>query len=247
MSIIYIACYFQEDYDSSRGYEKLKTLVIVAALNEEEAIGSTLCEVNSSLNECRCLVVDGRSVDRTVEIAKSNMADVILQNGTGKGDAIATAIEYSKGMDMDYVAMIDADFTYPANFFPEMVKILDNYPKVGMVCGNRFQEMESNMMPKRFFIGNRMLAFVHKMFNGVNLDDPLTGFRVMRREIMDCWVPKSKEFDIEVELNSFVKKNGYGIVEIPIKYRPRIGEKKLKPKHGFKIFSRIILEGFSTL
>ncbi len=225
----------------------MQTLVIVAAINEEHAIGCTLSEVNSSLHGCKCLVVDGRSVDRTVEIAKSKMADVIVQDGKGKGDAIASGIEYSTGMDLDYVGMIDADFTYPAKFFPEMIEILNKNPDVGMVCGNRFHEMESNMMPNRFFVGNRMLAYVHKILNGICLEDPLTGLRVIRREILDNWVPKSKGFDIEVELNSFVKKKGYDIVEIPIKYRPRIGEKKLKPIHGFTIFSRILSEFFSTL
>ncbi|TRZ80611.1 glycosyltransferase [bacterium] len=226
--------------------EKLKTLVIIAALNEEQAIGRTISEINLSLDRCKCLVVDGQSNDRTVDIAKSSMAEVIPQNGLGKGDAFATAIEYSKGMDMEYVAMIDADFTYPAHFFPDMIDILDKYPEVGMVCGNRFHEMDSNMMPEHFLIGNRMLAFVHKVMNGINLKDPFTGLRVMRREIVNNWVPKSKEFDIEVELNILVKKKGYEVVEIPINYRRRIGVKKLKPIHGFRILKRIMLQSFSS-
>ena len=53
---------------------------------------------------------------------------------------------------------------------------------------------------------------------------------------------KSKGFDIEVELNHLVERKGFGIVEVPIVYRPRLGEKKLKARHGASILKRIMLE-----
>ena len=74
------------------------------------------------------------------------------------------------------------------------------------------------------------------------MDDPLTGLRVVRKEIVSTWNPKSKGFDIEVELNHLVGSMGYRITEIPIQYRTRLGEKKLSPKHGFTIFKRILTE-----
>jgi hypothetical protein len=39
-----------------------------------------------------------------------------------------------------------------------------------------------------------------------------------------------------------VKLEGFGIAEIPIKYRERLGEKKLGARHGIEIFRRIMLE-----
>ncbi len=39
----------------------LSTLVVVAALNEEEGVGPTLAEINSFLDKPFCLVVDGRA------------------------------------------------------------------------------------------------------------------------------------------------------------------------------------------
>jgi dolichol-phosphate mannosyltransferase len=53
---------------------------------------------------------------------------------------------------------------------------------------------------------------------------------------------KSKGFDVEVELNHQVEREGFGIVEVPIKYRERLGEKKLGIKHGVEILRRMILE-----
>jgi len=217
-------------------------MAIIAALNEEEGIGLTIEELRQYLDNPRVLVVDGKSVDRTVEIAKDLDAEVILQKGTGKGDALACAIR-EVNSDLDYVVLTDADYTYPAMFVPKMIRILDENPKIGMVCGNRFNShMDVNAMRNMFYFGNRLLAFSHNLLNGVALRDPLTGLRVIRWGLLRSWVPRSKGFDIEVELNHHVERQGYGIREIDIPYRPRLGEKKLKLRHGVTIIRRILLE-----
>ena len=64
----------------------------------------------------------------------------------------------------------------------------------------------------------------------------------MRSEIVRNWRPQSKGFDVEVELNHHVERQGYGIREVDISYRPRLGEKKLKLKHGATILKRIFVE-----
>lgn len=206
------------------------TLVIVATPNEEAGFGPTLAEVNDALDNPPCLVVDGRSTDRTIEIAQELGAETLLQEGLGKGDAIATALSHTKGLNVKYVAFIDADFTYPAKYLSKMINILEESPEIGMVGGNRLnKELKMDVMPNVFHIGNKVLSFIHGLLNRVNMDDPLTGLRVVRKEIVSNWKPKSKGFDIEVELNRLVEKSGYSIAEIPIEYRARLGEKKLDP------------------
>jgi dolichol-phosphate mannosyltransferase len=217
-------------------------LAIVAALNEEEGVGLTIAELRHYLEKPWVLVVDGNSRDRTVEIAKNLDADVIFQEGKGKGDAIACAIR-RVNVDVDYVVFTDADYTYPAEYVPRMIRILEENPKTGMVCGNRFNShFHLEAMHDTYYLGNRLLAFTHNMLNGVAMRDPLTGLRVVRWKILRNWKPKSRGFDVEVELNHHVERLGYGIVEIPIPYRPRLGEKKLKLQHGATILKRILLE-----
>ncbi len=221
------------------------TFAIVAALNEEEGIGRTLSELRAVLGDVRLVVVDGRSVDGTVKIAESMGAQVLQQMGVGKGDAIATAIARAGQINAEYLVLTDADYTYPAEHLLEMIRILDENPNIGMVCGNRFNShMQVNAMKNVFYSGNRLLAFSHNMLNGVSLRDPLTGLRVIRWSILRDWKPKSKGFDIEVELNHFVENKGFSIAEVPIAYRPRLGEKKLKLKDGFSILRRILSESF---
>jgi dolichol-phosphate mannosyltransferase len=223
--------------------ENSSTLVVVAALNEEKGIGPTLNEIKTFLDEPLFLVVDGRSTDGTVKIAESLGAKVIIQKGVGKGDAISTAIEHLRNLNAKYAVFTDADYSYPAGYIPKMIEILERNPHVGMVCGNRFNShFKLKSMHNMLYFGNRLLAFTHNLLNGVKMRDPLTGLRVVRWEIIKDWKPKSKGFDIEVELNHLVERKGFDIVEIPIYYRCRLGEKKLKPKHGFAILKRILLE-----
>jgi len=218
------------------------TLVLIAALNEEEGIGLTIAELKRYLHEPQFLVIDGNSNDGTVHVAKSLGADVIPQSGKGKGNAIGHAIK-NVNEDFEYVILTDADYTYPAEFIPQMIKILEENLQVGMVCGNRFNShFHLEAMGDSFYFGNRIIAFTHNMLNGFELRDPLTGLRVVRWNILRNWSPKSAGFDIEVELNYHVERQGYGIVETPISYRPRIGKKKLKLKHGFTILKRILTE-----
>ena len=217
-------------------------LVIIAALNEEEGIGPTLAELREVLEDPRYLVVDGNSLDRTIEIAKKMGTEVLFQEGSGKGQAIAQAIRHVDS-DVKYVVFIDADYTYPAGYLPEMIRILEENPEVGMVTGNRFNHMLTPAAMKNpFYMGNRFLAIAQLILNGVGLNDPLTGLRVVRWKILKGWKPKSKGFDIEAELNHHVERRGYQIVEVSIPYRARLGEKKLKLIHGFTIFKRIIAE-----
>jgi glycosyltransferase involved in cell wall biosynthesis len=216
--------------------------LLVAALNEEPGIGSTLTEFLDVLGTPNVLVVDGHSRDRTVEIAKNLGAEIAFQDGIGKGNAIAKALEHID-LSVKYVILTDADYTYPAEYVPEMIEILERYPQVGMVCGNRFSEdIKPKAVRSSFYFGNKLLAFAHNLFNGVSLRDPLTGLRVIRAEIIRDLSVKSQGFDIEVEVNRHVKRKGYTIVEVPIKYRQRLGKKKLKVRHGATILKRILQE-----
>lgn len=216
--------------------------VIIATLNEEAGIRPTISELKGILEVSTYLVVDGNSVDRTAKIAMEVGAKVVFQKGFGKGQAIAQAFEHV-GSDTRYVVFTDADFTYPAEHISDMVQILEDNPDIGMVTGNRFNHhLDLKSMRSPYFVGNRLLALTQRLLNGVNLKDPLTGLRVVRWRILKNWKPKSKGFDIEAELNHLVERKGYRTVEIPILYRERLGEKKLKLKHGFAIFRRIVTE-----
>jgi len=226
-----------------RGMEtRFSAQLIIPAFNEAPGIGLTITEMKTALNDIPVLVVDGKSSDRTVEIAESLGAKVVCQDGFGKGDALAKALEHTD-LNVDYIVLTDADYTYPAKYVPAMIRVLEENPLVGMVCGNRLtNDVDKDALASVFHTGNKLLALLYNMLNGVPLQDPLTGLRVIRAEILKGWLPKSKGFDIEVELNHLVERRGFAIKEIPISYRSRLGEKKLKVSHGIAILKRMLLE-----
>jgi len=216
--------------------------VVIAALNEAPGIGLTITELKDILGDVSILVVDGKSTDRTAEIARNLGAEVVYQDGDGKGDALAKALEHAN-LNVDYIVLTDADYTYPAKYVPAMMRMLEENPLVGMVCGNRLNgRVDKEALHSVFHLGNKLLALVHNMLNGVQLQDPLTGLRVIRAEVLRGWLVQSKSFDIEVELNHLVERRGFTIRELPISYRARLGEKKLKVSHGVIILKRILVE-----
>lgn len=222
-------------------------VVLIAAFNEEEGIGPTIAEFKEVLQDPTYVVVDGVSNDRTVEIAKELGAEILFQRGHGKGNAISEGLSFIDDGHPRYVVFTDADFTYPAEYVLEMISILNKNPRVGMVTGNRFnQALNSSVMKNPFYAGNRLIAFTQRVLNGVHLEDPLTGLRVIRWEILKGWKPTSQGFDIEAEMNHRVERAGYQTTEIPVQYRARLGEKKLKLRHGFTIFKRILAESLKS-
>jgi len=221
------------------------TEVLIPALNEEEGIKATISELSETIHAQRILVVDGHSSDRTVEVAKDCGADIIFQDGKGKGDAIAKAVHFIDA-DAKYVVITDADYTYPAEYLPEMIQILESLSWAGMVCGNRFYKKPKNSaFQRKFYLGNKLLAFAHSLLNGVDLKDPLTGLRVIRADILRNFPIKSKGFDLEVELNNLVTRQGFVTFEVPIDYRERLGEKKLRVRHGATILIRILRQSLT--
>ena len=110
-------------------------------------------------NQPNLLVVDGNSSDRTLELAKDLGAEIILQRGKGKGNAISQGLDQLNG-DTEYVVLTDADYTYPAKHIKEMICVLDVNPEVGMVLGDRFSKRyEKESDRNQFYIGNRILGF----------------------------------------------------------------------------------------
>ena len=110
-----------------------------------------------------------------------------------------------------------------------------------MVLGNRFSRIYEKISDKnKFYLGNKILTLVHNLLNGTNLNDPFTGLRIIRYNLLKDWTPKSEGFDIETEINQHIEQSNNKIVEFPIIYRKRIGKKKLSFKHGLVILRRII-------
>lgn len=231
-----------EDFIQLKTVDDSRISIIIAAYNEEEGIVPTISEFIDVLKDANVIVVDGKSSDKTVQLAENLGAQIFFQEAQGKGDAMSEGLKHLS-RQTEYVVFTDADYTYSARPLRKMIKILDQNSKVGMVLGNRFNKIyKSESDRNEFYLGNKILAMIHNLFNGLRLNDPFTGLRIIRYDLLKDWTPKSNGFDIEAEINCHVNQMRYEIVEMPIKYRKRLGEKKLGFRHGFEILRRIILK-----
>jgi dolichol-phosphate hexosyltransferase len=218
------------------------TVVMIPAYREARGIGPVIEEVRGTL-DAAILVINRPDGDGTGAVARASGATVVEQGGKGKGDAVRLGLEYVRGhfQRARFIGMIDADCTYPTFAIDSMRKILESNPEVGMVVARRENIANDGTASHAFAWGNHMLAKVHRIVNRVGLDDPLSGLRLFRAETVRDWVPDARGFDIECELNDYVHNvKGLGISEVPVLYRERVGQKKLRFRHGITILMRMV-------
>ncbi len=209
--------------------DKLRDLVtvVIPTLNEREAIGAVIDEVRSC-GYTRIVVVDGGSTDGTIEIAKEKGVTVIMQEGRGKADAIATALKH---VETPFMLVMDGDYTYPAKYIDELLaKAIDD--RCDEVIGARlYGEGHSPI----FRFGNIVLTKLFNFLFGTKLRDVLSGMYLVRVDAVRDMLFEMKGFSIESEIAAHIASTGGKICEVPIEYRKRLGKKKLGIRHGIKI------------
>ncbi len=203
--------------------------VIIPVLNEAEAIGRVIDEVlETGIPHSNIIVVDGGSTDGTVEIAKSKGVCVVPQEGKGKALAIKTGLKY---VGTPYVVVMDGDYSYPAKHILDLyAKILEGYD---LVIGKRKCEKGSQSIVYRF--GNWVLTKIFNLLFGVGIGDVLSGMYIVHRDRLREVSFEMPHFSVESEIAAHIAATTGRITEIPIHYRRRIGEKKLRIRHGLVI------------
>lgn len=195
------------------------TTIILPTKNEEKSIGKTINLINK-LCDCRIVVVDARSSDKTVEIAREKGVEVIYDHGKGKGDALITAFNYVN----DDIVYVDVDMTYPLEKMPKFIEALESYD---VVIGQR-EEFEKEALPKALCIGDKISRALFKILYGKPLDN-LSGFRALSKEAIKKMSLESEGFGIETEMTAKAVRLGLKTKNIPIKYHPRLGKTKFNP------------------
>lgn len=204
---------------------KEKTIsIIIPALNEEKAIGGALStvpkkELEAMGYEVEVLVVDGGSKDRTREIAESLGARVIVEPRKGYGRAYKTGFEKCKG---DIIVTGDADGTYPFEKVPEMLGLLEDF-----ITTDHFASMEEGAMSRMHYIGNFILNLALRLLYKIDIRDSQSGMWIFRKSILKDLNLKADGMELseEIKVEAFRRCRAK---EVPIHYRKRIGEKKLR-------------------
>jgi dolichol-phosphate hexosyltransferase len=212
--------------------------ILIPTLNEEESIESVIKEFRA-LGFENILVVDGHSTDATIARAKKAGASVILQSGTGKGQALKEVFEK---IDEKYILLIDGDGTYlPGEAFGLLEPVLNG--KADHVVGNRLVNIKGGALNRLNMFGNRIINRFFVLIYRVNLSDILSGYRAFTSEgirSLDLYMPG---FEIESEITIQSVKKGQRIFEVPITYMPRPAGTRTK-LHPFRDGLKIVLTIF---
>lgn len=225
--------------------KKHSICIILPSLNEELAVGKVIDEIPRQTLESEgyqvdVVVVDGNSSDRTGQIAREKGVRVIIEPRRGKGRAVRTALAEVRA---DFIFMLDADYTYPATYIPDMLKILEDFP---VVIGSRLKgKREKGAMGRLNLAGNYLLTWLANILYRTKISDLCTGYWGFRGEVIANVNLLSEGFQLEAELLTQFAKKGYAIAEIPIHYRRREGKAKLSGlKDGIKIGWMLLVRRF---
>lgn len=209
--------------------------VVIPSLNEEDGIGNTIDEVpveeiQRMGYDVEIIIVDGKSADRTREIAEKRGATAIVEERLGYGRAYKTGLEKARG---DIIITLDADGTYPASDIPKLVEHLVEQ-RLDFITTNRFAFAEKGAIPLLHKIGNEILTLTSRKLFSIRIRDSQSGMWIFRKGILKelNLVADGMEFSEEIKIKAFKK---FRSEELPISYRKRVGTTKISPlRDGFK-------------
>jgi len=199
-------------------------LLVIPTLNEEDAIEELLAEARAS-GFNRIIVVDGKSTDRTREIAEKVGARVVLQDfGKGKGCGIRTAMRDFLQEEADILCIIDGDGTNDPSL-PDMITVVER-GGADVVLGSRTRgPREAHAMGLISLASNVTVSFLlgakfRRLFTDVQ-----TGYWVFTKNAVQRIYPyiHSTGFEIELELFVTLFKEGLRVREMPVGFRCRKG------------------------
>src|SRR5712664_153588 len=113
-------------------------VVLLPALNEEKGVGCVIDRIprdrlRRAGYRVRVWVVDGKSTDATLEVARRRGASTFVQTGDGKGNGVRQLLDHliaearaPATPPSRVFIMLDADGSYPPEQIPEFVETLES-------------------------------------------------------------------------------------------------------------------------
>jgi len=200
--------------------------VVLAAYNEEAAIGDVLQALQTRFNEQEIIVVDDGSTDHTAEIAESAGVKVIRHPyNKGYGAALKTGIRAASG---DIILTMDADGQHEANDLLELFYSMDRFD---MAVGQRTQRFHSQLwrMPGKWF-----LTFLAEYLTRQEIPDLNSGMRAFRRKVILKYLHLCPDgFSFSTTSTLIFLNRGYNVKYVPIHVNVREGQSTVSVTTGF--------------
>jgi glycosyltransferase involved in cell wall biosynthesis len=218
----------------------MKSLIklIIPAFNEENSIAKVINDVPKIVDEI--IVVDNNSTDETAKNAKKAGATVLKEVKKGYGFACLSGLDYiaKQTEKPTIVVFLDGDYSdYPEQLTDIIQPIIEK--NIDFVIGARVKNLREKgaMTPQQIF-GNWLATTLMKMFFGSKFTD-LGPFRAIKYDKLIALKMTDKTYGWTVEMQLKVLRKKMSYIEIPVKYRNRIGTSKVSGTVKGSIFAGI--------
>ncbi|UIP58026.1 glycosyltransferase family 2 protein [Agromyces marinus] len=200
-----------------------RTLIVLPAFNEEQALGPLLDELSSTLPGIDCVVVSDGSTDGTVDVARRGGATVIeLPYNLGVGGAMRAGFRYAVRNGYTVVVQVDADGQHDPRDVPRLVAELDS---ADVVIGARFAGTGEYAArgPRRWAM--KVLAAVIGRIASTRLTDATSGFKASgpRAVALFAHTYPAEYLGDTVEALVIAARSGLTIRQLPVSMRVRQG------------------------
>lgn len=214
--------------------------VVIPAKNEARNIGWVLERIPEGVDEV--VLVDGRSTDGTVEVARRIRPDIVVvrDDEPGKGAALRAGFRAATGR---YVAMIDADGSMDPGEIGAMIEMLEG--GLDLVKGSRFAPGGGTAdMSLLRSAGNRALLELSNILFGASHTDLCYGYAAFRRAQILALDLDATGFEIETQLFLRATRQGLRVAEFPSFEAPRrFGTSNLNTfRDGWRVLQTIFRE-----
>ena len=203
--------------------------VIIPAHNEARAIGLVLTEIPPGLAQ-EVVVVDNNSTDDTGAVARAHGATVVREPRPGYGYACLAGMAHvfarPESEQPDIVVFLDGDHSdYPAQMPELLAPLLAG--AADMVIGSRAlgERERGALLPQQRF-GNWLATRLLRLRYGGQFTD-LGPFRAILAPALLGLGMKDKTYGWTVEMQIKAARQGLRTVEVPVRYRRRIGTSKV--------------------
>jgi glycosyltransferase involved in cell wall biosynthesis len=198
--------------------------VVIPALNEEQSISRVLREIPRNLAQL-VLVVDNGSSDHTASIAQANGAAVVREPNRGYGAACLAGIKAVPDGVQIFV-FLDADYSdYPQEMEKLVAPIRDG--KADLVIGSRmiYAEAKAALTPQQRW-GNWLATSLIRILFRRRFSD-LGPFRAISKQALEKLQMSDRNYGWTVEMQIKAIRAGLRIIEVPVRYRRRVGQSKI--------------------